>query len=53
MRSLSDFLADESGATAIEYALIVSGIGIVILAAINALGSALNPLFENAYTALR
>ena len=53
MRSLSDFLADETGATAVEYALIVSGIGIVVLAAINALGTALNPYFENAYNALR
>lgn len=53
MRSLSDFLADESGATAVEYALIASGIGLVILASINALGTALNPYFESAYNAIR
>lgn len=53
MRSLSDFLADESGATAAEYALIASGIGLVILAAINALGSALDPYFARANTALQ
>ncbi len=53
MCRLSDFLADESGATAVEYALVASGIGLAILAAINALGTALKPYFENAYTLLR
>ena len=39
---LSRFMRDESGATAIEYCLIAAGIGIVIIAGINALASALN-----------
>jgi pilus assembly protein Flp/PilA len=53
MRRLSNFLADESGATAVEYALIASGIGLVIFAAINALGTSLTPYFERANTALQ
>lgn len=53
MRSLSEFLADESGATAVEYALIASGIGLVILASIQALGTSLNPYFQRAYDALQ
>ncbi len=36
---------DESGATAIEYALVASGISIVIIAAVNQLGTTLNELF--------
>jgi len=40
------FLNDESGATAIEYALIASGISIVIIAAVNSLGSTLNNKFS-------
>ena len=39
MRSVSDFFADESGATAIEYALIAGGIALVIVVAINNLGT--------------
>jgi len=38
---LSDFLADESGATAIEYGLIAAGIAIAIVAAVQAVGVAL------------
>ncbi|ETR75791.1 Flp/Fap pilin protein [Afipia sp. P52-10] len=53
MRSLKDFLSDETGATAVEYALIASGIGLVIFAAINGLGTALAPYFERAQTALQ
>jgi pilus assembly protein Flp/PilA len=39
---LARFAKDESGATAIEYALIAAGIGIAILAGVNTLGSNLN-----------
>ena len=39
---LSRFMRDESGATAIEYCLIAAGIGIVIVAGINAFAGALN-----------
>lgn len=40
------FLKDESGATAIEYGLIAAGISVVIIAAVNAVGSSLNAKFQ-------
>ena len=40
------FIKDESGATAIEYGLIAAGIGVVIITAVNALGSDLSTLFS-------
>ena len=43
---LARFAKDESGATAIEYALIAAGIGIAILTGVNALGTALNAKFQ-------
>jgi pilus assembly protein Flp/PilA len=46
------FLKDNSGATSIEYALIAGGISIVIVAAVNSLGTTLNKTFENVSTAL-
>ncbi len=40
MRKLiSKFLADQSGATAIEYCLIAAGLSIVILVAVNGIGT--------------
>jgi len=41
----SDFFRDESGATAIEYALIAAGISIVIVAAVIGIGSSVNGRF--------
>ena len=42
MRALvSAFLKDESGATAIEYALIAAGIAIAIIGAVNGVGEGL------------
>lgn len=56
MRSLkeavTDFVADETGATAIEYALIASGIALAIVASINAIANALNGVFDDARTAV-
>ena len=40
------FLRDESGATAIEYTLIAGGIALVIIAAVNSVGSTLNDTFK-------
>jgi pilus assembly protein Flp/PilA len=40
------FMKDESGATAIEYALIAAGIGIAIITAVNALGTAISGKFD-------
>jgi len=47
------FVADESGATAIEYGLIAAGISIAILAAVNGLGSNLNTMFNSINTSLK
>ncbi len=45
---------DESGATAIEYALIASCVSIAIIAAVNSLGTTLNEVFfERIVTALK
>lgn len=46
MRTLSAFLKNESGATAIEYGLIAAGISVVIIASVNAIGSTLNSKFQ-------
>jgi len=53
MRNLINrFLRDESGATAIEYGLIAAGIAVVIIAAVNAVGTALDTKFSAAATAI-
>ena len=44
-RLLSRFLRNESGATAIEYALIACGISIAIVTSVSALGSNMMTLF--------
>jgi len=53
MRAISAFLANESGATAIEYALIASGLSIVILASVNGIGTSLNAVFKSVSTTLK
>ncbi len=54
MKSLfSRFLKDESGATAIEYGLIAAGIAVVIITAVNALGTQLNTTFEKVTTDMK
>jgi pilus assembly protein Flp/PilA len=47
------FLTDESGATAIEYALIAGSISVVIIFGVNAVGSSLNGTFSNVSTQLK
>ena len=42
---LKKFIADESGATAIEYGLIAAGISLAIIAVVNGLGTKLNTKF--------
>ena len=41
------FVADQSGATAIEYGLIAAGISVAIIAVVNSLGSQLKSTFTN------
>jgi len=50
---LARFAKDESGATAIEYALIAAGIGIAIITAVNTLGTAISNKFTSITTSLR
>jgi pilus assembly protein Flp/PilA len=50
---VSRFLKDESGATAIEYGLIAAGISVVILVAVQAVGTNLNTTFTTIGTALK
>jgi pilus assembly protein Flp/PilA len=44
---------DESGATAIEYAMIAAGIGVAIITAVTSLGTATNSMYETVGTALK
>ena len=50
---ISRFVKDDSGATAIEYGLIAAGISIVIIAAVNGVGTKLNTTFSSISTQLR
>ena len=47
------FLKDEAGATAIEYALIASGIAVAIITAVNSLGTKISTKFGTISTALK
>jgi pilus assembly protein Flp/PilA len=47
------FLADQSAATAIEYALIAGGLSIAIIAAVNGLGTSINTKYTSVSTALK
>jgi pilus assembly protein Flp/PilA len=53
MKAIRRFLADESGATSIEYAIIACGIAVVIVAAVNGLGTNVNAKFTAMNTALK
>jgi pilus assembly protein Flp/PilA len=50
---LLNFLRNESAATAIEYCLIAVGLSIVILAAVNGIGSTLSTNFTSVNTSLK
>ena len=51
-QKVASFAADDSGATAIEYGLIVSLIAIVIMGAVISSGSSLNGLFTKVSTTI-
>ena len=53
MKMLRAFLADESGATAIEYGLMAAGISLAIIAVVNGLGTKLNTKFTSINTSLK
>ena len=52
-RLIVKFLADQSGATAIEYCLIAVGLSIVILAAVNGIGTSLNGNFASISSSIK
>ena len=53
MPLISRFLSDESGATAIEYCLIAAGLSIVIITAVNGIGTTLNTNFTSINSSLK
>jgi pilus assembly protein Flp/PilA len=50
---LAAFLKDESGATAIEYGLIASGIAVALIAAVKGVGTNLKTTFGSISTAVK
>jgi pilus assembly protein Flp/PilA len=52
MSIVKRFLADESGATAIEYGLIAAGISLAIISVVNGLGTRLNSRFASISSSL-
>jgi pilus assembly protein Flp/PilA len=52
MSKVLAFLKNESGATAIEYGLIAAGISVVIILAVQTVGTNLNATFTSIGTAL-
>jgi len=53
LKQIRSFLADASGATAIEYALLSSLIAVFIIAALSALGTKLSSEFAEVGNALK
>jgi pilus assembly protein Flp/PilA len=53
MNLFSRFLRDESGATAIEYGLIAAGIAVVIITAVQLVGTNLSATFQSVATAVK
>ena len=49
---LKNFIKNENGATAIEYGLIAAGISVIILLAVNSVGTTLNTTFTNVQNSL-
>jgi pilus assembly protein Flp/PilA len=52
MEWMKNFCKDESGATAVEYGLLVSLIAVAIIGAVSMLGSNLSSVFNSAANAL-
>jgi pilus assembly protein Flp/PilA len=53
MVTLKKFVADESGATAIEYGLIAAGIAVAIITVVQGLGTKLTSTFTSVQNALK
>jgi pilus assembly protein Flp/PilA len=52
MRALKNFMADESGATAVEYGLIAAGVALAIIVAVRGVGTNLTTTFNRVSTNL-
>ena len=52
IRTINNFVREESGATAIEYGLIASLISVVIIAAVTLVGGGLQTTFNTIATSL-
>ena len=53
MKTIRSFLADETGATAIEYGLIAAGIAIAIITSVQGVGTKLSANFVKISTSLK
>ena len=53
IKSLKSFVAEESGATAIEYALIASLIAVAIIVSLTAVSGSLQNVFSEVSTAMK
>jgi pilus assembly protein Flp/PilA len=53
VKSVRRFMHDDGGATAIEYAMIASGIAVAIATTIVTLGSSVNGLYTSVATAMK
>jgi len=53
MKNIQRFLADQSGATAIEYGLIAAGIALAIITIVNGLGTTLSTKFVSINSSLK
>jgi len=52
MERIKNFFKDESGASAVEYGLLVALIAVVIITAVTALGTSISGKFSSAATAI-
>ncbi len=52
MERIKNFFKDESGASAVEYGLLVALIAVVIITAVTALGTSISGQFSSAATAI-
>ena len=52
MNFIKNFIREEDGVTAIEYGLIASLVGVAIVAAVSALGTKLNVVFNTVVNSL-
>jgi pilus assembly protein Flp/PilA len=52
VRTIRGFIRDERGASAIEYALIATGIAVAIVTAVTSLGDSVKAMYETVSTAM-